>query len=315
MKEMLWAMSRFAPAATAAETRFRVPSSRRRALRTSASAILLASRACGRSVSWWITTSGWASATTFRRAPASKTSTTTGSTPISRSMPALFADRVLPTTRHPSATRSGPSRRPMAPDAPARKMHFFMFVAPMVDCMDVLLRRLPASDGPTLPPPLRGAPDPALQEPALGLAEELLRRLPAELTAQVRDRLRREEALERVLRFLHEEVDPAHPRDAPAGRLLAEQGAVAADLGALEEGAVRIGGFEDVPQGDLLGRPGQPEHAADAFDRVDDPRLLEPREDLREESLGELLEAREITRADGLRSRRQDEERMQRVLR
>ena len=45
-----------------------------------------------------------------------------------------------------------------------------------------------------------------------------------------------------------------------------------------------------------------------------EPCLLEAREDLRKESLGEILEPREVANADGRLARRDDEERVQRVL-
>src|SRR5581483_11326725 len=55
-------------------------------------------------------------------AAASNTSTITGSAPSARRSSAFSRTRVVPVTRWPAATRSGTRRRPMAPDAPARKM-------------------------------------------------------------------------------------------------------------------------------------------------------------------------------------------------
>src|SRR5271169_1636271 len=119
---MLCAISRRAPAARAAATRFAVPSMRNRAFRTSASPRPAGSRTCGRSVSWWMTTSGRAPTTAARTAAASKASTTTGSTPRALSAAALSAERVVPVTWCPATRRNSVSRRPIAPLAPARKI-------------------------------------------------------------------------------------------------------------------------------------------------------------------------------------------------
>ena len=98
MKAMLCAISRRTPAARAAAARFGVPSMRMRALRRSASAYCGVPGAKARSVSWWMTASGFATTTARFKASASKTSTTTGSAPMARIAPALSAERVMPAT-------------------------------------------------------------------------------------------------------------------------------------------------------------------------------------------------------------------------
>ena len=77
--------------------------------------------AWGRSVSWLTTASGCASSTARAIAAASRTSTSTGSAPARASAPARSDERVVPVTVCPAAISAGTSRRPIAPDAPARK--------------------------------------------------------------------------------------------------------------------------------------------------------------------------------------------------
>ena len=184
-----------------------------------------------------MTTSGRASATAFRSAAPSKTSTTTGSKPIWRSRGAFPAERVVPTTRQPSARRSGASRRPMAPVAPARKRVFFMICS--VGTTWCALRRWRALGGGTRwvtgSPGARGGaprslaavrPSRRRTNQSSASRTNFSRGLPAELALQVGERLGREEVLEGALHLAHEEVDAAHPGDAPGRRLLAEEGAV-----------------------------------------------------------------------------------------
>src|SRR5277367_4772631 len=71
--------------------------------------------------------SGFASKTAFARASASNTSTTTGCAPKSRRNSSLSGERVVPHTEWPAARRSGVSRRPMTPAAPARNIRLTRF--------------------------------------------------------------------------------------------------------------------------------------------------------------------------------------------
>ena len=119
--EMLWAMSRVAPAARAASHRLRVPWLRRRLFSSNCSAKRFGSIAFGMLVSWWITASGRASASALVSAAASKASTTTGSAPRSRIRAARSSERVLPVTSWPAARSMGSSLLPIAPAAPATK--------------------------------------------------------------------------------------------------------------------------------------------------------------------------------------------------
>jgi hypothetical protein len=72
-------------------------------------------------VAWWTITSGSALATTSATESGSSASTTTGSAPSARSLPALAAERVVPTTSWPRATSWGTRWLPIAPDAPTTK--------------------------------------------------------------------------------------------------------------------------------------------------------------------------------------------------
>src|SRR5271156_5932628 len=69
-----------------------------------------------------MTISGFASRTAVASASASKTSTATGRAPSLRRNSPLSRERVVPQTEWPWARRRGVSRRPMTPDAPARKI-------------------------------------------------------------------------------------------------------------------------------------------------------------------------------------------------
>ena len=106
-----------------------VPSSRMRALRASAAGLVAGSRISERSVSWWMMISGFAPRTALASASASKTSTTTGSTPTSRRRSAFSGERVVPQAKWPAARRRGVSLWPMTPAAPARISGSRRFVA------------------------------------------------------------------------------------------------------------------------------------------------------------------------------------------
>ena len=79
---MLCAITREAPAACAASTRMRVPSLRRRSFSSKSRSIRRGSMRCGSEVSWWMTASGRAAATTARTAPASSASATAAWRPV-----------------------------------------------------------------------------------------------------------------------------------------------------------------------------------------------------------------------------------------
>src|SRR5260370_12780129 len=67
-----------------------------------------------------MTTSGRAARIASVTARASNTSSTAGFTPARASSRPVSAERVVPVTSCPACSRSGTSRRPMAPEAPAR---------------------------------------------------------------------------------------------------------------------------------------------------------------------------------------------------
>src|SRR5215218_6823453 len=67
-------------------------------------------------------TSGSALATASATESGSSASTMTGSAPSARSTAVLAAERVVPTTWWPRATRWGTRWRPIAPEAPAMKI-------------------------------------------------------------------------------------------------------------------------------------------------------------------------------------------------
>jgi hypothetical protein len=66
-----------------------------------------------------MTISGRMAATSRDKPAASKTSTTTGSTPAAFNSWAFAAERVVPKTSCPALRSSGVSLRPIAPPAPA----------------------------------------------------------------------------------------------------------------------------------------------------------------------------------------------------
>jgi hypothetical protein len=119
---MLWAMKAEAPATRAAATRFRVPSVRMRSLPASSVSALRGFIAAGRSVSWWMTTSGRAAPTASASRSASKTSVTAASAPIASIAGAFSADLVIAVTPWPLATSIGTSRLPITPVPPATKI-------------------------------------------------------------------------------------------------------------------------------------------------------------------------------------------------
>ena len=106
---MLCATMRGTPAASAAATRFAVPSRPILALRAIASVMRAGSRPAGRSVSSCRTTAGRASMTARCNACASNTSTTIGCVPADASAFAFSLERVVPTTCQPRCSRSGTS--------------------------------------------------------------------------------------------------------------------------------------------------------------------------------------------------------------
>jgi len=86
----------------------------------------------------------------------------------------------------------------------------------------------------------------------LGITGEPTGRLLRELVTQIGQRFRHKEIPQHRLGLLHEEVDSAGSGDAPGRRFAAEERTMSSDLAALEEGALRIDGFENVPDGNRL---------------------------------------------------------------
>ena len=89
------------------------------------------------------------------------------------------------------------------------------------------------------------------------------------------------------------------PAGGPLGRRLSEQRAVAPDLGAGEQLAVRVHGVQHLYHADLLGSAREREPAGDALGPHDQPRVLHAREHLGQVPLGDLLKAGEVHHADG----------------
>ena len=117
---MLCATTRRAPMASAASMRFRVPSVRTRLFASNRLGLSQSNRA-GNAVSWWMTTSGEASARAARTSSASNTSHTTGSAPTASSWAARNTDRVIAVTSCPASNSCGTSGLPITPVAPATK--------------------------------------------------------------------------------------------------------------------------------------------------------------------------------------------------
>src|SRR4051794_788165 len=107
------------PAATAASTRFFVPSRRSRLVPASHSSYLRGLSGRSRSVSSLTTTSGFAASTAARTASASNASAIAACAP-SASIASAF-ERVMPTTSWPRSSSCRTSGRPIAPLAPAMK--------------------------------------------------------------------------------------------------------------------------------------------------------------------------------------------------
>jgi hypothetical protein len=119
----LCATNRRAPASRAAASRWSVPSVRSRFVTAKSRSNFFGLPVIAPSaVSWWTTTSGFASATAVRTLSASSPSMTTPVTPCvpRRASPASF--RLVPNTSCPAVTSSGPRRLPSAPVAPAMKI-------------------------------------------------------------------------------------------------------------------------------------------------------------------------------------------------
>src|SRR5262249_44810120 len=82
-----------------------------------------------------------------------------------------------------------------------------------------------------------------------------------------------------------------------------EHGAASANLLAVEERLLAFDRLDDVENADLRRRPSQKIAAPDSLRSVDDPRLLELREDLREEGRRYALQIGEVPAARRLRER------------
>ncbi len=75
-----------------------------------------------KSVSWWMTISGFGLENRCRQRLGVEHVDHTGRAPSSRRTSLLSGERVAPQTEWPCATRSGVSRRPITPAAPAKKI-------------------------------------------------------------------------------------------------------------------------------------------------------------------------------------------------